>query len=196
MIRTINIGGYVKDNSDAPKFFHVDSSNHLIVQRVVLVPAIIQLQSESQSPGDSGSTALASLNLFKANSPSQDRGAPPDDRGETRRILLDDPLDVGELKLNQRLKGLQLLFTKEWVRGAAWSDSELYVSNPQTSRVHGRNPSPGLRVQFTTTYYQSVGKCPPGAKEYHMVWLGYLLRHLFCEHTYSCKSACSLICGD
>lgn len=160
MIRTVNIGGYVNDDPDAPKFFHVDSSNHLLVQRVVLVPATIQLQSESQSPGDSGSTALASLNPFKANPHSQDPGASPDDRGETRRILLDDPLDVGELKPNQRLKGLQLLFAKEYVRGAAWSDSELYVSNPRTSRVHGSDPSPGLRVQFKTTCHQSVGKSP------------------------------------
>ena len=135
MIRTINVGGYVNDYLDAPKFFHVDSSNHLIVQRIVLVPATIQLQSESQSPGDSDSTALASLNPFKANSHSQDRGASPDDRGETRRILLDDALDVGELKPNQRLKGLQLLLTRECVRGAAWSDSELYVSNSRHMRV-------------------------------------------------------------
>jgi hypothetical protein len=135
VIRAINIGGNVNDNPDAPKFFHVDSSNHLIVQRVVLVPATIQLKSESRSPGDSDSTALASLNPFKANPQSQDRGVSSDDRGETRRILLDDALDVGELKPNQRLKGLQLLFTRECVRGAAWSDSELYVSAPRTSRV-------------------------------------------------------------
>jgi hypothetical protein len=141
------------DYPDAPKFFHVDSSNHLIVQRVVLVPAAIQFQSESQTPGDSSSTALALLNPFKANTHSQDRSAPPDDRGEARRVALDDPLDVGELKLNQRLKGLQLVFTREWVRGAVWSNSELYVSAPRSSRVHSRNPPPGLRVQFTTTCY-------------------------------------------
>jgi hypothetical protein len=128
------IGGYVNDNPDAPKFFHVDSSNHLIVQRVTLAPAALQWQSESQSPGDGGNTALASFNPFKVNTHSQDHSATPDDRGEACRVSLDDLLDVGELKPNQRLKGLQLLFTKDRIRGTAWSDSELYVSDTRTSQ--------------------------------------------------------------
>ena len=117
----------------------MDSSNHLIVQRVVLVPAAIQLQSES--PEDSGSsTALASLNPFKANTHSQDYGASPENRGEACRVSLDDPFDVGELKPNQRLKGLQLHSTRDWIRGVAWSDSELYVSVTRISQVHDCNP--------------------------------------------------------
>jgi len=142
--KIITVGECVNDSLDAPKFFHVDSSNHLIVQRVVLVPVAIHLQSES--PEDNGSTALASLNPFKASTHSQDHGAFSDNRGEACRVSLDDPLDVGELKPNQRLKGVQLLFTRDWIRGAAWSDSELYVSVSRISRVHDRNSSPGLRV--------------------------------------------------
>lgn len=106
---------------DAPKFFHVDPSNHLIVQRVVLVSAVIQPQSESQD--DSGSTALATFNPFKA---SPEHTASPDNRGETCRLTLEDPLDIGELKPGQRLKGSRLFFTKDRIRGIAWSDSELY----------------------------------------------------------------------
>lgn len=120
-------GKKVNDNVDAPKFFHVNSSNHLIVQRVVLAPAAIQLQSESPEDGGN-STALASLNPFKANTQSQDHGASPENRGEACRVSLDDPLNVGELKPNQRLKGLQLHSTRDLIRGIAWSDSELYVS--------------------------------------------------------------------
>jgi hypothetical protein len=113
------------DNLDTPKFFHVDPSNHLIVQRVVLVSAVIQPQSESQD--DSGSTTLAVFNPFK---PSAEHSAPSGNRGETCRLTLEDPLDIGELKPSQRLKGLRLFFTKEQIRGVAWSDSELYVGDP------------------------------------------------------------------
>lgn len=127
------------DNLDAPKFFHVDPSNRLIVQRVVLVSAVIQPQSESQD--DSGSTALAALNPFKA---SPEHTAPPDNRGETCRLTLQDPLDIGELKPSQRLKGLRLFFTKDRIRGIAWSDSELYVGDAQTLQANRVDTSPGL----------------------------------------------------
>jgi hypothetical protein len=103
----------------------MDSSNHLIVQRVVLVPAVIQSQSESQ--GDSSGTALVSFNLFKA---SQEHTASPANCGKACRLALEDRLDIGELKLGQRLKGLRLFFTRDRIRGAAWSDSELYVGDP------------------------------------------------------------------
>jgi hypothetical protein len=116
--------GNTDDNLDTPKFFHVDSSNHLIVQRVVLVSAVIQPQSESQD--DSGSTALAAFNPFKA---SPEHTASLDNRGETCRLTLEDPLDIGELKPSQRLKGSRLFFTKDRIRGIAWSDSELYVGD-------------------------------------------------------------------
>ena len=112
------------DNLDAPKFFHVNSSNHLIVQRVVLLSAVIQPQSESQD--DSGSTALAAFNPFKA---SPEHTASHDNRGEICRLTLEDPLDIGELKPGQRLKGSRLFFTKDRIRGIAWSDSELYVGD-------------------------------------------------------------------
>lgn len=112
------------DNLDTPRFFYVDPSNHLIVQRLVLISAVIQPQSESQD--DSGSTALAALNPFKA---SPEHTVPPDNRGGTCRLTLEDPLDIGELKPSQRLKGLRLFFTKDQIRGIAWSDSELYVSD-------------------------------------------------------------------
>ncbi len=112
------------DNLDAPKFFHVDSSNHLIVQRAVLVSAVIQPQSEPQD--DSSSTALAALNPFKA---SPEHTAPPDNRGERCKLTLEDPLDIGELKPRQRLKGLRLFFTRDRIRGIAWSDSELFVGD-------------------------------------------------------------------
>jgi hypothetical protein len=118
------IRGNTDDNLDAPKFFHVDSSNHLIVQRVALVSAVIQPQSESQD--DSGSTALAAFNPFKAY---PEHTAPPDNRGETCRLTLEDPLDIGELRPSQRLKGSRLFFTKDRIRGIAWSDSELYVGD-------------------------------------------------------------------
>ena len=111
-------------NLDAPKFFHIDSSNHLIVQRVVLVSAVIQPESESQ--GDSNSTALAVFNPFKA---SHEHAAPPDNRVETCRLTLEEPLDVGELKPSQRLKGSRLFFTKDRIRGISWSDSELHVGD-------------------------------------------------------------------
>ncbi|KAH9983707.1 hypothetical protein BJV74DRAFT_849553 [Russula compacta] len=122
--------GFCTGGDDAPRFFHVDSSNHLIVQRMVLVPAVIQMQSES--PGDSGGTALASLNPFKAH--SQEHAASPDHRGEACRISLEDLLDVGELKPNQILKGLQLFFTRDGIRGAAWFDSELYGFESDSQR--------------------------------------------------------------
>lgn len=127
------------DNLDAPKFFHVDPSNRLIVQRVVLVSAVIQPQSGSQD--DSGSTALAALNPFKA---SPEHTAPPDNHGETCRLTLQDPLDIGELKPSQRLKGLRLFFTKDRIRGIAWSDSELYVGDAQTLQANRVDTSPGL----------------------------------------------------
>lgn len=113
---------------DAPKFFHVDSSNHLIVQRVVLVSAVIKPQSESQD--DSG-RALAAFNPFKA---SPEHTAPPDDREETCRLTLEDPLDIGELKPGQKLKGSRLFFTKDRIRGIAWSDSELYGFESDSQR--------------------------------------------------------------
>jgi len=109
----------------------VDSSNHLIVQRLALVPTVIQLQPDS--PGDSGGVALTSFIPFKANAHSQEHSVSPDNRGEGCRISLEDSFDVGELKPNQRLKGLRLLFTRDWIRGAAWSDSELYVSDTQAA---------------------------------------------------------------
>jgi hypothetical protein len=110
------------NNLDAPKFFHIDSSNHLIVQRVVLVSAVIQPQSD-----DSGSTALAALNPFKA--PASEHIAHPDNRGETCRLTLEDQLDIGELKPSQKLKGSRVFFTKDRIRGITWSDSELYVGD-------------------------------------------------------------------
>ena len=116
--------GNTDDNLDTPRFFHVDLSNHLIVQRVVIVSAVIQPQSESQD--DSGSTPLAALNPFKA---SPEHSAPSDNRGEPCRLTLEDPLDIGELKPSQRLKGSRLFFTKDRIRGVAWSDSELYVGD-------------------------------------------------------------------
>ena len=116
--------GNADDSLDAPKFFYVDPSNHLIVQRVVIVSAVIQPQSESQD--DSGSTALAAFNPFKG---SLEHTA-PDNRGGTCRLTLEDPLDIGELKPNQRLKGSRLFFTKDRIRGITWSDSELYVGDP------------------------------------------------------------------
>jgi hypothetical protein len=94
------------------------------VQRVVLVPAVIQSQSESQ--GDSSGKALASFNPFKAH---QEHTAFPDNRGEACRLTLEDSLDIGELKPSQGLKGLRLFFTRDRIRGAAWSDSELYVGD-------------------------------------------------------------------
>lgn len=105
----------------------MDSSNHLIVERTVLIPAVIQLQSES--PGDGGSLALASFNPFKPNTHSQEHAASPENRGDGCRVTLEDRLDIGELKPNQGLKGVKLVITKDWIRGVAWSDSELYVSD-------------------------------------------------------------------
>jgi hypothetical protein len=92
------------------------------VQRVFLVPAAIQSQPESQ--GESSSKALASFNPFKA---PQEHTALPDNGGEACRLALEDPLDIGEVKPSQGLKGLRLFFTRDRIRGAAWSDSELYV---------------------------------------------------------------------
>ena len=126
-METINVRGITKDSLGALRFFHVNVSNHFIVQRIVLVPTVIQLPSEP--PDNSGSVALASLNPFKATAHSQAHAAPPDDRRESCRILLQDLLDIGELKLVQRLQGLQVCIAKERVRGIAWSDSELYVSD-------------------------------------------------------------------
>ena len=116
--------GYTDDSLDAPKFFYVDSSNHLIVQRVVLVSAVIQPQSDSQD--DSSGTALAAFNPFKA---SPEHSVPPNNHRETCRLTLEDPLDIGELKPSQGLKGSRLFFTKNRIRGIAWSDSELYVGD-------------------------------------------------------------------
>lgn len=104
----------------------MNTSNHLIVQRVVLVPAVIRLQSES--PGDRSNTTLASLNPFKANV-HQEQAPNPNDGKESCRILLEDVLDIGELKLDQKLQGIQVCFTRERIRGVVWSDSELYVSD-------------------------------------------------------------------
>ncbi len=105
---------------------HVNMSNHLIVQRVILVPAAIQLRSESSD--DNSSVGLATFNPFKSGS-GQTQGHPTsfDNRREACRILLEDFLDAGELKFDQQLRGIQLRFSKECIRGAAWCDSELYV---------------------------------------------------------------------
>ncbi|KAH9990289.1 hypothetical protein BJV77DRAFT_1013521 [Russula vinacea] len=113
--------GFCTGGDDTPKFFHVDPSNHLIVQRVVLVPAVIQSQSESQ--GDSSGTARATFHLFKA---SQEHTAFPGNRGDACRLTLEDPLDIGKLKPSEGLKGLRLFFTRDQIRGVAWSDSEFY----------------------------------------------------------------------
>lgn len=119
---------------DMLKVFHIDTSNHLIVQRIVLVPAAIQ--PGSGSPEGRSSVGLANLNPFKTGSaPSQGHPAPLDDRIEGCRILLEDFLDAGELKLNQRLRGIQLRSTRECVRGAVWSDSELYVRQQPILKV-------------------------------------------------------------
>jgi hypothetical protein len=127
VIESIKPRGNFNDNPDALRFFHVDTSNHLIMQRIVLLPVVIQPKSES--PGDSGSMALAALNPFKATANSQDHAASPDDRRESCRVVLEDLLDIGELKPNQRLQGIQVCFTRERIKGVAWSDSELYVSD-------------------------------------------------------------------
>ena len=100
----------------------------------MLVPAAIQLGSES--PEDHSSIGLATFNPFKTGSaPSQGHPASPDDHIEGCRILLEDFLDAGELKLDQRLRGIQLRSTRECIRGAAWSDSELYVRQPPILKV-------------------------------------------------------------
>ena len=117
--------GNADDNLDTLKFFHLDPSNHLIVQRVVLAPPVIQSQSGSQ--GENSGTALTSFNPFKA---SHEHAALPDNRGESCRLTLENPLDIGELKPSQRLKGLRIFFSRDRIRGAAWSDSELYVGDP------------------------------------------------------------------
>jgi hypothetical protein len=126
--------GGANESPDVLKVFHVDPSNHLIVQRIVLVPAAIGLGSES--PGDNSSVGLATFNPFKTGG-AQSQGRPEslNDRREDCRILLEDFLDAGELKLEQRLKGIQLRSTRECVRGAAWSDSELYVRDSPILKV-------------------------------------------------------------
>lgn len=124
--RCLTWEGGTNKSPDMLKVFHVDPSNHLIVQRIVLVPAALTLGSES--PDDNSSVGLATFNPFKAGSVhSQGRPASLNDRREDRRILLEDFLDAGELKLEQRLKGIQLRSARECVRGVAWTDSELYV---------------------------------------------------------------------
>ncbi|KAF8260917.1 hypothetical protein EI94DRAFT_1747183 [Lactarius quietus] len=126
--------GFCTDGNDTPIVFHIDTSNHLIVQRIVLVPAAVQLGSKS--PDDNSVVGLATFNPFKHGSaPSQ--GHPPSlhDRREGCRILLEDFLDAGELKLNQRLRGIQLCSTRECIRGAVWSDSELYVLEYNSKRL-------------------------------------------------------------
>jgi hypothetical protein len=111
---------------DTLKVFHVDKSNHLIVQRIVLVPAAIQLGSAS--PDDTSGAGSTTFNPFKTGSaPPQGRPASVGDHKEDCRILLEDFLDAGELKLDQRLRGIQLRSSRGCIRGAAWSDSELYV---------------------------------------------------------------------
>ena len=124
--RSLTQKGGANDFADTLKVFYVDTSNHLIVQRIVLVPVTVQLGSDS--PDDSSSAVLSTLNPFKTGSaPPQGRPASVRDRKEGCRILLEDLLDAGELKLEQRLRGVQLRSTRESMRGAAWSDSELYV---------------------------------------------------------------------
>ncbi|KAI9442968.1 hypothetical protein H4582DRAFT_1921610 [Lactarius indigo] len=126
--------GFCTDENDALKIFHVDTSNHLILQRIVLVPATIQL--ESDSPDDNGSVGLAAFNPFKTGGAHpQGRPASLDERREGCRILLEDFLDIGELKLDQRLKGIQLRSTRDCIRGAAWSDSELYALEYDSKRL-------------------------------------------------------------
>jgi hypothetical protein len=127
VIETIKTREKINDRPDALRLFQLNTSKHLIVQRVVLVPAVIQLQSES--PSDRGNMALASLNPFKATAYSQDHAVNSDDGRKSCRILLEDLLDIGELKLNQSLQGIQVCFTRERIRGILWSESELYVSD-------------------------------------------------------------------
>lgn len=100
----------------------------------MLVPVAIQLGSDS--PDDNSGAGLTTFNPFKTGSaPPQGRPASADDRREGCRILLEDFLDAGELKLDQRLRGIQLRSTRESIRGAAWSDSELYVRDLSTPKV-------------------------------------------------------------
>ena len=67
----------------------------------MLVPAAIRLGSES--PDDTSGVGLATFNPFKAGS-AQSQGRPEslNDRREDCRVLLEDFLDAGELKLEQR----------------------------------------------------------------------------------------------
>ncbi|KAH8982187.1 hypothetical protein EDB86DRAFT_2812394 [Lactarius hatsudake] len=124
--------GFCTDEHDVLKVFHVDTSNHLIVQRIVLVPAAIQLDS----PDNNSSVGLATFNPFKTGgAPSQGRPASLDERREGCRILLEDFLDVGELKLDQRLRGFQLRAMRDCIRGVAWSDSELYALEYDSKRL-------------------------------------------------------------
>jgi len=132
--RCLTWEGGANESPDALRVFHVDTSNHLIVQRIVLVPAAIQLGSGS--PDDNSSVGLATFNPFKTGSAqSQGRPASLDDRREGCRVLLEDFHDAGELKLDQRLRGIQLRSTRECIRGAAWSDSELYVRDSPILKV-------------------------------------------------------------
>lgn len=133
--------GFCTDENDTLKVFHVDKSNHLIVQRIVLVPAAIQLGSAS--PDDTSGAGSTTFNPFKTGRP-----ASVGDHKEDCRILLEDFLDAGELKLDQRLRGIQLRSSRGCIRGAAWSDSELYVLEYNSKRLlinSLRPPGEGLR---------------------------------------------------
>lgn len=132
MVEIFDTGGS-NECPDTLKVFHVNTSNHLIVQRIVLVPVTIQLGSDS--PDDNSGAGLTALNPFKTGSAPPHGLASVDDHKEDCRILLEDFLDAGELKLDQRLRGIQLRSTRESIRGAAWSDSELYVSDFSIPKV-------------------------------------------------------------
>ncbi|KAH8980573.1 hypothetical protein EDB92DRAFT_270004 [Lactarius akahatsu] len=88
------------------------------------------------SPDDNSSVGLATFNPFKTGgAQSHGRPASLNERREGCRILLEDFLDVGELKLDQRLRGIQLRSMRDCIRGAAWSDSELYAFEYDSKRL-------------------------------------------------------------
>jgi hypothetical protein len=110
------------------RLYYVDTSNHLIIQRVQPLHAEPSINDSPPAREDvlSGLTAI-SFNPFRVKgdvSQEKDRLL---HRGILKRAQLDNPVDAGELLPLSLIKGLRIAVFQDSVRGLVWSDRELLV---------------------------------------------------------------------
>ena len=109
--------------------YYVDSSNHLIIQRIQPLHAESSVDNNPPAREDvlSGLTAI-SFNPFRAKGDASERKHRlVDDKSCPKRAQLDYPVRAGELLPWPCTKGLRVVVFQDHVRGCVWSDNELLV---------------------------------------------------------------------